>query len=148
MQEHQMSESMFILISDLGVLVDRRWTATLAPYGITPAEFRILSLLVSRGSLNARDIAESVPIDPSFISRMVQRLVEKSLIYRRRSTVDRRQVTLRHTAAGAELVSDIEQAMENMESELVDRVSAANLRRTKSAILSMTENIRALEDST
>ena len=134
MPENRPSDSLPVILSDLGVLVNRRWTAVLAPFNISPVEFRLLFILVERGPCTAVEIGGMVPTDASFISRMVQRLAEKDLLARRRSRTDRRVVTLRATDKGFKLLDQLAQPLMDMQAELVAGIPAAQLRQTMAAI--------------
>ncbi len=136
-----------VRLSDLGVLLNRHWTAVLAPYGIVPMEFRLLSVLVQRGTGTAVEIAAVLPTDASFISRMVQRLAEKQMLARRRSSSDRRIVTLRPTEAGHELVRRLARRVQDMERDLVRGIPADELSRAGEAISAMIKNLEETKES-
>lgn len=119
MQDERPTANLALRLADLGAQLDRRLATILTPYELTPAEFRILAVLVERGATNASEIATLTPIDPSFVSRMVQRLSEKRLLTRRRSRSDRRTVSLRPTDSGRELLAQLEQPMQNLEREVL-----------------------------
>ncbi len=144
MPKSQPSDSLPILLSDLGVLVNRRWTAVLVPFNVTPVEFRLLSILVDRGPCTAVEIGGMVPTDASFISRMVQRLAEKELLARRRSRTDRRVVTLRATDQGEKLVHLLAQPLLDMETELLQGIPKAQLRQTRLSISSILANLDSM----
>lgn len=107
-----------IRVADLGLLAERHCAVVLAPYDISPVEYRVLYLLAERGSSAATDLAPHLPIDPSYISRTVQRLFEKKLVARRRGRSDRRIVTLRATNAGRELLLAVAESLQETDGEL------------------------------
>ena len=88
----------------MGLRWEQHCATALARHELSPMEYRLLSLLAKRGSATAAQLAPELPIDPSYISRTVQRLVERTLLHRRRGRQDRRQVQLRVSAAGLELL--------------------------------------------
>lgn len=120
-------QSLPLLFTDLGVLVERRWAAKLAPHGLTPAEYGVLAVLVREGPLTATGVAGRVTLEQSLISRTVQRLYEKRLITRRRSRTDRRNVTLRAAPEGEELVVILAQPLAELAEELVQGISPRRL---------------------
>lgn len=140
------SSSLPARVADLGVLINRRWSAVLAIYDITLAEYRLLSVVVERGSCTAVEIAAVVPIDPSFISRTIQRLATKQLLGRRRSRIDRRIVTLRPTEEGRALVRRLEEPVQDMERGLVQGISVSRLRQAGSVISTILANLESTGD--
>ncbi|MCY3923109.1 MAG: MarR family winged helix-turn-helix transcriptional regulator [Chloroflexi bacterium] len=93
-----------IRAGEMGLRWEQHCATALARHQLAPMEYRLLFLLAQRGSATAAQLAPELPIDPSYISRTVQRLVERTLLRRRRGRQDRRQVQLRLSAAGLELI--------------------------------------------
>ena len=141
MTDPQPTDSLALKLADLGARLDQRLAAMLIPYNLTPAEFRILTVLVERGSTNAAEISDLTPIDPSFISRMVQRLAEKRLLSRRRSRTDRRTVSLRATKSGQALLTQLQEPIQQLEQEFIQGLTQSDLRRVEVSIDAMTSNL-------
>ena len=141
MTDPQPPASLALKLADLGARLDRRLAASLLPYNLTPAEFRILAVLVERGSANAAEISVLTPIDPSFVSRMVQRLAEKRLLSRRRSRTDRRTVSLRPTKSGQALLTQLQEPIQQLEQEFIQGLSQSDQRRLAISIDTMTSNL-------
>jgi DNA-binding MarR family transcriptional regulator len=74
---------------------------------VTLPQFRALVVLSTRGPLRPVDLAESLEVDPSTATRMCDRLVRKGLMERSHRDTDRREVELRLSSAGRQLVSDV-----------------------------------------
>ncbi len=127
-------------ISDLGFLVERRLAETLAPFGVTPGEYRVLLILLERGPITAAEVIPHVTLEQSLVSRTVQRLYEKGLVSRRRSRTDRRNVTLRATEAGAELASELAQPLRELSEELTRGIPGGRLQQATRVIEAMTRN--------
>ena len=87
-------------IIHLGVVVGRSMAEELVPYELSPAELSILLAVRERPDCTAVMIAQLIPVDTPSISRVVQRLVQKGMLVRQRSEVDRRLVFLRLTSEG------------------------------------------------
>ncbi len=150
MQTSELSESrprfdsqdpLVLLLSDVSALIERRWAMALSPYGLSIAEFRVLLELSDNGPETATHIARAVPIDPSFVSRTVQRLTEKGLVSRRRSRTDRRSVTLQATTQGKDLASELSSTLRVAESELLKGISTAELSDTRSVLLEILDRL-------
>lgn len=122
------SDSLPLLISDLASAVEREWASQLDPYGLGPAEFRILAICMEEPNCTATRIAMLAPVDPSSISRTVQRLVEKNLIARRRSQSDRRLVALNLTDNGVEMVLQLAEILQTLENRLVMSMSTETVK--------------------
>ena len=134
-------------ITDLGIMIERYWAAALAPYNISPGEYRILAILVERGPLTAVEIIPHVSLEQSLISRTVQRLFEKRLVTRRRSRTDRRSVTLRITPEGEALERQALASLDQLAEALVAGLSASQREQTAKTLTVMSENIERLMQS-
>ena len=82
---------------------------------VTLPQFRALVVLAVRGPRRSIDIAEELQVNPSTVTRMLDRLAGKGLVRRTRSTSDRRAVQVRATPAGRRTV---EQVMDRRRAEL------------------------------
>ncbi len=71
---------------------------------VTLTQYRSLVVLASRGPQGVAALAEAVAVTPPTASRLVDRLVRKGLVRRRRDPHDRRQVHVGLTKAGRGLV--------------------------------------------
>ena len=140
------NQALTLLLTDLGVLVERRWAAALSTYGITPAEYGLLALLVKQGPMIPVAIGSQVTLEQSLISRTAQRLYEKRLITRRRSQTDRRNVTLRATDAGAELVSQLDGPLRELAEELARGIPPHQFQQAAEVIEAIIGNLESPED--
>jgi DNA-binding MarR family transcriptional regulator len=84
---------------------------SLATSDLTLAQYRALSVIASRGPQRVVDISTELRIDSSAGTRLVDRLVRRGLVERRRSDDgDRREVRLMLTLAGRDMVLAVRQA--------------------------------------
>jgi DNA-binding MarR family transcriptional regulator len=74
---------------------------------VTLPQFRVLVALAVRGPRRSTDIAEEFQVNPSTVTRMLDRLTRKGLVRRTRSTTDRRAVQVRATPAGRRTVEEV-----------------------------------------
>jgi DNA-binding MarR family transcriptional regulator len=88
---------------------------------VTLPQFRALVVLASRGPQRPADISAELAVAPSTGTRMCERLIRKGLARRTRSASDRREVRIRLTPAGRDLV---EQALRRRHDELSAIVAA------------------------
>lgn len=92
---------------------DRLLSAALEPIELTTSQAEVLRVLYDYPSLSLLELGERLVCETGSPSRLVNTLVEKSLVERKSSELDRRRVTLSLTTAGrqlAEQVMAIEQA--------------------------------------
>jgi DNA-binding MarR family transcriptional regulator len=75
--------------------------------GMSLPQFRILTVLTTRGEQNVGSLAEILGINPSTATRLCDRLAERELVLREHGADDRREVRLSATESGRELVEAV-----------------------------------------
>jgi MarR family transcriptional regulator, organic hydroperoxide resistance regulator len=105
--------------------------------GIHPAQLHALQQLAARPARSLAELAERTHTDPSSVSVVVQRLVERGLVSRTAAADDRRRTELAATSAGRALLRRAPQSparrLEGALEKLGDRDAAA-LARTLAAL--------------
>lgn len=132
-------------VTNLTAAVAKGVENELADHGIVPIEFSVLRLCLERTELTATDLAEDLPIDAARASRLVQRLVEKDLLVRRRLAQDRRWVMLRLSERGHELTCCLLQRLWAYYERLTEDIDEDELQQfaaTASRILAKYEALR------
>jgi len=81
--------------------------AGLAETGIDDTDFRILEALLNKGPLPVNTIGPKVFLTPGSISVAVDRLVDKGLVSRVESPLDRRVRVVSLTSKGKELIAPV-----------------------------------------
>ena len=114
-------------VFDLLTALQAAWEEQLALYDLSASEFRVLLVCALHPNCTAVQVADLAPVDPSTVSRTVQRLYERRLLARRRSRVDRRTVALRATPEGQALVQQATQSLQQMEDALAGLLSQREL---------------------
>ena len=74
---------------------------------VTLPQFRLLVVLASHGEAKLVTLADSLAVNPSTAMRMIDRLVATGLVSRRVNPSSRREVVLRLTSAGQQIVDDV-----------------------------------------
>lgn len=74
---------------------------------ITIPQFRVLVVLETRGPMNLASLAQILDVQPSTVTRMVDRLVFADLISREASPRSRRELTVGLTARGEAVVREV-----------------------------------------
>ena len=135
-------------VTELIKVVTKGVEDELANHDIIPIEFSVLRLCLERTECTATELAEELPIDASRASRLVNRLVEKDLLVRRRLTEDRRVVMLRLSERGDELARYLLEQLWGYYARLTENIDEDDLQRfasIASVIMANYEAIRELE---
>ena len=116
--------------SDLGACVAglvnavaRGMAQIVAAHGLTHIDFALLRLFLSVDEWTTMQMAETLPLAPSTISRSVTKLVDKGLVRRRRLRYDRRVVMLTLTEEGLGLTQELHQRVQAYDSTLCEGIS-------------------------
>jgi DNA-binding MarR family transcriptional regulator len=111
-------------------LLRRLLEQALEPSGVTAQQYNVLRIL--RGarpeSLPTLEIAERMIERTPGITRLLDRLEAKKLVRRDRCESDRRQVLCTITAAGLELLRDVDAVVNDIESRSLSRLGEVKLR--------------------
>ena len=98
----------------IGHLIGRARTALqtgqdseMEPIGLTGAQFAVLKNVADGSADTAADLCRTMHYDTGSMTRMLDRLEEKSVLRRERCTEDRRVVFLRITESGHELLPQL-----------------------------------------
>ncbi len=86
------------------------------------AQFNLLMAVQTQGAITGGELAAQLGVSPPSVSVMVERLVERGLLVRERSTEDRRKVVLRISNDEALHFARIEEQMLASFVDLVDEV--------------------------
>ena len=111
------------LVPDLAYAVDRGITLLVAPYDLTPIDVRLLTICRRMDECTATQLARLLPVDAGRISRLVNTLVERDLLSRRRPRDDRRVVMLSLTPEGEEVVGEIDRSLREYFDRLTNGLS-------------------------
>jgi DNA-binding MarR family transcriptional regulator len=98
-------------------------------FGVSVAEWRILTVLAEHENLQARDIGLKIKMDKVKVSRAVASLTERKLLLRSPSKQDGRATNLRLSAAGRRLYQEIVPRALAWEKSLVEPLSARDVDR-------------------
>lgn len=91
--------------------VQQIFKAELAPFGITPGQYAILSCLWDENGQTPRQLAERLSLDSSSITGILDRVEQKGLINRQPCPRDRRALLVVLTEKGQELEQPVNQAI-------------------------------------
>ncbi len=112
-------------IGSLGSAMKKSMNRRLAPFDLTTAQWAIMETCYKGEADSISTLCRYIPVDPAAISRQVDRLVEKGLVQRRRSSRDRRTVHITLTLAGRELVPRLARLVHANNDHFMDRLDSA-----------------------
>jgi DNA-binding MarR family transcriptional regulator len=110
--------SVGFLISQLGFLSSKRFSAALAPVGIDPREFLLTRFVAASEGRPQQELAERLGIPPSRMVALVDRLEDAGLLERRPNPDDRRVRGLHLTKKGRRVLERAEKIAIAYETEL------------------------------
>jgi DNA-binding MarR family transcriptional regulator len=122
-------------------LVRQRVSEVIEPFGVTIQQYNVLRILRGAGgdALPTLEIGQRM-IEPSpGITRLLDRLEGKGLVTRERCASDRRQVLCRIRPAGLDLLAEMDEPIEAMESSALDRLSPNELE----TLIGLLDRVRA-----
>jgi DNA-binding MarR family transcriptional regulator len=106
-------------LSVIAVFLER-----MAPYGLRPVDFSILSLITHNPGITARQLCHSLGILPPNMVGMVSGFEKRGLVERRPHPSDRRAQGLHLTPAGQALMAQAEPAALALEQDVAHKLSA------------------------
>ncbi|NEX59894.1 MarR family winged helix-turn-helix transcriptional regulator [Noviherbaspirillum galbum] len=101
------SESIGYLLKRSGILLSTAVDRGLAQYDMTHAQFSIVFKLLHGHARTAAELARDSMTDTGAMTRMLDRLEEKGIVQRMRSSADRRVVEVELTDKGRQLADDM-----------------------------------------
>jgi DNA-binding MarR family transcriptional regulator len=100
----------------------------MAPYGLRPVDFSVLSLITHNPGITSRQLCNALGILPPNLVGLVGGLEKRELIQRRPHPRDGRAMGLHLTAAGQKLMRDAERTAAELESEVASRLTPGEQR--------------------
>ncbi len=91
-----------------------------AQYGVTASQGYTILSIPEKDTLRMNELSRIMGVDNSTMTRMVDQLVEKTLVYRKPDEKDRRLVRIGLTGKGQELHGDLEEELKNFYKEALD----------------------------
>ena len=106
---------------------------------VTLPQLRVLMLVATRGGLNLGALAIAMGVHPSNATRACDRLVEADLLYRKESSLDRRNLVLELTDKGHELIGELIEHRSRAVAAILERMPETRRRTLASAMLSFAQ---------
>ena len=128
------------LVSNLAYDIDRGIAQEMAPHDLLPLEVHLLMICREMGECSATQLVQLLPVDAARISRLVNTLVEKGLMRRRRLRNDRRVVMLRLSDNGEALIPEITRKLEGFYAGLTEGLSEQEVEAFTNAVMKIIAN--------
>lgn len=96
----------------------------MAPYGLRPVDFSVLSLITHNPGITSRQLCTALGILPPNLVAMVNTLEKRELIARKPHPRDGRAMGLHLTASGKKLMREAENTAVGLEADVASRLSA------------------------
>lgn len=95
----------------------------LAPFGITPVQHLILTVLGEEEFLSPAEISDRIAMDGATLSGVLDRMTEGGLIKKEENREDRRSIRVSLTARAKRMREDLAEQREAINEELTARLS-------------------------
>ena len=133
-----------MFVSNLAYAVDRGIAREMAPYDLAPLDVHLLTICRDMEECTATQLAQMLPVDAARISRLVNGLVEKGLLIRRRPRTDRRVVLLRLSEDGERLAAEVAQQLAECYAGLTAGLDQSEIDAFATAAMRIITNHRAM----
>ncbi len=124
-------------------------SSCVAFFGVTSSQGGTILSLPVKDTLTMNELSNLVGVDNSTMTRMVNQLVDKSLVFRQADKKDRRLVCVGLTPEGQKLHEELADALENFYRDSLDSIKAEeraviieSLKKLDSALTNGLENRR------
>ena len=134
-------------VATLSHSMERAIARELASHELLPLDVHLLLICREMGECTATQLVGLLPVDAARISRLVNGLVERGLMLRRRPRTDRRVVILRLSPEGEELTAEVARRMEALYAGLTQGLSDEELGAFAAAALRIIANYEALAEN-
>jgi DNA-binding MarR family transcriptional regulator len=121
----ELSRRAGFLLVQLGTHRHRRFAERLAPLGLHPRHFGMLSQIAANEGRSQQALGSALGIHRSALVALVDDLEHRGLAERRRDPADRRAYALHLTAAGRRLLKRLQRAADEDEAELLAALDAS-----------------------
>ena len=114
--------------------------------GTTRAQWIVLFRLREQEGLSQVDLAEVLELQPISLVRLLDRLVEHGLLERRHDPRDRRANRLFLTAAGRQLVDDLDSLRDSIAQTVLQDVPSESIQTSLETLRDIKERIKGLAE--
>lgn len=114
------------LIRGVNRRLEQMLEAELKPRSISIHQYRVLEALTEQNGLPMGDLATRLLIDGPTLTKIIDRMVESTQVYRAPDPHDRRRVLIFLSQRGAEQFRDIGPVINSIQQKLLNRLGASD----------------------
>jgi DNA-binding MarR family transcriptional regulator len=134
------------LVNRVGVRLANAFGKELAAFGVTLPMWRVMAALRDRRRLSVGRLSEATSIEVSTLSRLLAAMGRRGLVRRRRARTDARSVIVELSEAGARLTQRIIPRALSYQEIALRGFAGSDAEALKAMLVSVHENIAALEE--
>lgn len=129
------------LLSQVEWRVARRVEHVLNADGVSLEQWRVLSLLADGGGHPMNEIAEYAMVPPPTLTKIIDRMVERNLVYRRLDDADRRRVLVLLARRGRDLHRTLIAKVQQEEQAMLQQVDESDRAQFEQILTRMLDHI-------
>ncbi|MDO5521146.1 MAG: MarR family winged helix-turn-helix transcriptional regulator [bacterium] len=137
-----MKENPGRLISILYRKSQIHWGQVLKEYDLSSAEYPVLIQLFKQDGRTQEDLTAEIVIDKSAIARVVQSLVEKGIVEKKKDPIDKRCNRIYLTEQGRQCKEPIEQGVKEWNSILTKDMQMEEMQEIMRLLRQMADNVQ------
>ncbi len=118
--------------------VNKKWQQAYEKTGLSPAHAYLLRLLLDKGELSQKQIAEELQLEKSTVTRFVSVLEDKGLLQREK--IGREQI-IRPTTAAKKMKQQLNRIGDELYQELAQTLGATELKQMVSRVKSIGQKL-------
>ncbi|MFC9448594.1 MarR family winged helix-turn-helix transcriptional regulator [Bacillus cereus] len=119
------------LVHRTDVKMSNYFTKRLKPYGVTPEQWGIISVLSSQRGTTQKELAEAIDKDQTTVVRMIQSMERKEIVKKALNDQDRRSHNLFLTEKGDELKKTILPVVQDAHNFVTSKLSEEEIEQLK-----------------
>ena len=143
---YDLSERLPYLINRVGAALVGFATPSLKKHHLTIPLWRVLAILAHKGELRQVDLAGATSLDPPTVSRLISHAARRGWVTRTRSDTSNREVSIKITKSGRDVVEQIIPRMVADETVVFAGLSRAELATLRTILRRMYDNIANHKD--
>ncbi len=139
----QLEKSAFFLLRRAGQYAADLYAAEVGQSGLTPRQYIVMQAVEKEEGLSQTDLVERTGIDRSTLADVVQRLIKKHMLQRKRTKEDARANSIRLSAAGRRALGNTQPGAVSADRKLL---AILNAEQRKQFLVSLRKISSALDE--
>lgn len=135
------AQSLAFLLSQVGAQAASVFAEQLAPLGVSPRAFGVLSNLALAEGQSQQQLAHALGIHRNNMVRLIDEMEAAGWLRRQRSTADRRAFELHLTTQGRSIVSQVNELIPSIEQRLADGLNRGQRAALTAMLQEIAENL-------